>query len=344
MIDHKLYYEDIQNVVLQYKNVDLDNAKILITGASGLIGTVLTDVFMNMDKNISVTVMSRGEDKIKQRFGNYIGNDRFNYVLADVNFPILECGDFDYIIHAASNTHPTSYSSDPIGTITANIIGTKNLLDYAILHHTKRFIFLSTVEIYGENRGDVEKFSEDYCGYIDCNTTRAGYPESKRVGESLCQSYAQKYGIDVVIPRICRVYGATMSGDDSKALAQFIRNAVNGEDIVLKSKGNQLFSYCYVSDIVSGIIKIMLDGKSGEAYNISDPNSDITLADLAGLLAKNAGTKVIFELPNENEAKGFSKVTKALLDSTKLRVLGWETLISIEQGVRRTLGILKSIQ
>ena len=142
----------------------------------------------------------------------------------------------DYVIHAASNTHPVAYASDPIGTITANVFGTQYLLDYAKEADCKRFVFLSSVEIYGENRGDTDKFTEDYLGYIDCNTMRAGYPESKRTGEALCQAYRKQMEMDVVIPRLSRVYGPTMLMSDTKALSQFILKSVKQEDIVLKSE------------------------------------------------------------------------------------------------------------
>lgn len=140
-------------------------------------------------------------------------------------------------MHAASNTHPRAYSTDPIGTITANVQGTYQLLEYAVNHQCERFFFFSSVEVYGENRKDVDKFDESYLGYIDCNTVRAGYPESKRLGESLCNAFFAQKGQDFIIGRFSRVYGPTMSDEDSKAIAQFIKKAVAGEDIVLKSVG-----------------------------------------------------------------------------------------------------------
>jgi len=206
----------------------------------------------------------------------------------------------------------------------------------------KRVIYLSSVEIYGENRGDKEKFDESYCGYIDCNTMRAGYPEGKRTGEALCQAYIKKYGLDIVIPRICRVFGPTMLDTDSKALAQFIKNAARQEDIVLKSEGTQYFSYCYVADVVSALLYILLYGKTGEAYNIADELFDIKLKDLTALLAKIAGTKVVFELPDDVEKKGFSKATTARLDAQKLRKLGWRVNGTIEQKVKKNGGFVCS--
>jgi nucleoside-diphosphate-sugar epimerase len=204
-------------------------------------------------------------------------------------------------------------------------------------------VFLSSVEIYGENRGDTEKFSEDYCGYIDPNTLRAGYPESKRTGEALCQAYIAEKGVDAVILRLSRVYGATMSDDDSKAISQFIRNAVNKENIVLKSSGEQLFSYAFIADAATALLHTMLNGETGSAYNVASDRSDITLKDVASTLAKIAGVDVVFDLPNAVEAKGFSKATKACLNTERLKKAGWESRYEMNSGLDLTVKILKEL-
>lgn len=345
---NNLYIEDIKKV----SNLDLPwnkfkNKTILVSGASGLIGTFLIDVLM--DKNLfdnlncNIYALSRDEKNAKIRFSNYLNNKLFNIVIGDINdeIKILETTNVEYIFHLASNTHPKAYSTHPIETIKTNIIGTNNLLKFADTHNTERFCFLSTCEIYGENRGDVEKFKEDYCGYIDCNTLRAGYPESKRCGEALCQAYVEEKNIDIVIPRLTRAYGPTMLMSDTKALSQFIKNALEGNDIVLKSKGNQYFSYIYVADAVSGILTIMLNGEKGEAYNISDEESDIQLKDLAKIIAGYIKKKVVYELPDKIEENGYSKATIARLDSSKLRNIGWNSIYNIKDGVERTIEILK---
>jgi nucleoside-diphosphate-sugar epimerase len=190
----------------------------------------------------------------------------------------------------------------------------------------------------------VELFSEDYCGYIDSNTLRAGYPESKRCGEALCQAYIRAMDMDIVIPRLTRSYGPTMLMSDTKAISQFIRKGIAGEDIVLKSAGNQLYSYTYVADAVSGLLTILLIGEKGEAYNIADTASDLTLKDLAELIASFAGKKVVFELPDDVESAGYSKATKARLDGSKLRGLGWKPFYDISEGMTRNLQILKDLQ
>ena len=234
------------------------------------------------------------------------------------------------------------YSTDPIGTITTNIIGLQNLLDFAVEHHASRFAFASSNEIYGENRGDAELFDESYCGYINSNTLRAGYPESKRCGEALCQAYKAQKGLDVVIPRLTRSYGPTMLMSDTKAISQFIKKGIAGEDIVLKSAGTQYYSYQYVADSVSGLLTILLKGENGEAYNIAEEHSDIMLRDLAAAIAEISGRKVVFEIPDAVEAAGYSTATKARLNGQKLRALGWTPEYDIKRGMERTICILKS--
>ena len=264
---NELYLEDIANIAecsLGWEQ--LKNKSILITGATGLIATFLIDILMYRNKiynnNIMIYAIGRNREKITARFRDYIGTKYFIFIQHDIQYPIEFDGIVDYIIHVASNTHPIAYASDPINTILLSIIGTENILEFASInkHGTKRILFLSTVEIYGENRGDVEQFTEEYCGYIDCNTLRAGYPEGKRAAEALCQAYLAQKKLDIVIARCCRVYGPTMAKDDSKVIAQFLRNACDNKSVVLKSKGNQQFSFCYVADICSALIVLLLNG------------------------------------------------------------------------------------
>ena len=206
-----------------------------------------------------------------------------------------------------------------------------------------RFLLLSSVEIYGENRGDTEMFDESYCGYLNCNTLRAGYPEAKRVSEALCQAYIAEKGVDAVMIRLPRCYGPTMRMSDSKAAAQFIKKAVRGEDIVLKSEGNQLYSYAHAFDAVLGILWVLLTGETGQAYNLADERSNIKLKDLAKLAAEHAGSKVILDLPDETERRGYSTASKALLDAEKLRALGWKANYDINTGIRETINILREL-
>lgn len=349
--ENELYKEDIQYVAtLDLPWDKLKDNSILISGATGLIGSFLVDVLIyknNYDGlNCSIFALGRNEEKARNRFEYYWDNDLFQFIPYDINQPLIrkDIDEIGYVLHLASNTHPVAYATDPIGTITTNIIGVKNMLDFCIEHYAERFAFASSVEIYGENRGDTEKFDENYCGYIDCNTMRAGYPESKRCGEALCQAYIKQKNLDVVIPRLARSYGPTLLKTDTKALSQFLHKAIAGEDIILKSAGTQYYSYTYVADAVSGLLTILLLGESGEAYNIADEASDIMLKDLAAIIAGTVDKKVVFELPDQTESAGYSKATKARLDSTKLQNLGWKAHYSIRPGIERTIKMLREIE
>lgn len=347
--EHPTYLEDLVHIT-SYPSIDwtsLHNRTLLISGATGMIGSCLVDAIMlkNQKKGLQckVIALGRSADKARKRFATYWDNSRFQFVECDINEASTLSKDIlsDFVLHLASNTHPVAYATDPIGTITANIIGTKNMLDMAHLGHASRFLFASSNEIYGENCGDKELFDESYCGYIDCNTLRAGYPESKRCGEALCQAYKKQEGLDVVIARLTRSFGPTLLPNDTKALSQFLRNGLNHEDIVLKSEGNQYYSYTYVADAVTGLLTVLTQGENGEAYNVADQACDIRLKDLAAAIARISGTKVVFDLPSETERLGFSKATKARLDGSKLHALGWSCHYTIEEGLRRTMTCLK---
>ena len=344
------YIEDVKKTAhLPLPWQMLTDSSVLISGASGLVGSFLVDVLMYRNKsagmNCHIYALGRNTDRARERFSYCWNSGLFDFIAADINkgncdIPADKVG---YVLHLASNTHPVAYATDPIGTITTNIIGLINMLELAAAHGAKRFAFASSNEIYGENRGDTELFDESYCGYIDCNTVRAGYPESKRCGEALCQAYISQKGMDIVIPRLTRTYGPTMLKSDTKAISQFINKGVAGEDIVLKSAGTQFYSYTYVSDAVSGLLTVLLLGKKGEAYNIADAASDITLKELAQIIAGKVGRKVVFELPDKTEQAGYSKATKARLDSGKLKSLGWSAMYDIKNGICRTIDILRML-
>lgn len=325
----------------------LQGKTLMIAGATGLVGRYLIDLLMYQNEtrglDCHIYALSRNKGVARKRLKeSYFDSPYFTFIEHDVQKPFVRVGITapDYILHLASNTHPSAYAAEPVDTIVTNIYGLKNLLDFCMDSQGGRFVFLSSVEIYGENRGDMEKFGEDYVGYLNSNTLRAGYPESKRCGEALCQAYIAEKGMDIVIPRLPRVYGPTMLESDSKAAAQFIRKAAHGEDIVLKSEGNQRYSFLHAADAVTGILAVMLQGKCGEAYNIADEGNDAALRELAELAAGIAERKVVYELPDEQERKGYSTATKAMLDGSKIRSLGWKPLYTVQEGFQNTLDCL----
>lgn len=343
MIDCQVYREDLERILsADHPWERLRGRKVLVTGATGMVGSMIVDTLASVmdDHGFELIAMSRNGSELQRLFAVHLVHSGFSMVAHDVNGPLdLSC---DTVFHCASNTHPRLYSGDPIGTIATNVIGLNNLLEMVSSSGDGRFVFLSSVEIYGQNRGDVDAFDESYCGYIDCNTVRAGYNESKRVGEALCQAYGSQKGLDFVIPRLSRLYGPSMRLDDSKAMSQFLINAAKGENIVLKSKGDQFFSYCYVSDAVSSIFHLFFNGETGNAYNVSGLDSDSTLADIAYELASISGTEVIFDVPDERERRGYSTATRAVLDISKVMATGWRPEMSLKDGLRRTVSSLVS--
>lgn len=321
-----LEQQDIKIVAeQQYDWNKLTNKTILISGGTGFVGRFIIEVLRYRNKiyhqGIKVISLSRRGGK---------SDDMVKYMSVDINQKIDIDENIDYILHMASNTHPKQYSEDPIGTITTNIYGCNNLLQLAVRNHIKRFLFTSSVEIYGE--GSKTPMSEAYAGYIDCNNARSGYNESKRTCEALCQSYRMQYGVDSVIVRLARVFGADTK-KDSKAMSQFMEKAVLGEDIILKSKGLQRYSYCYVADAASAIINVLISGKNGESYNVADEDENMTLGEYAEYIAGLSDRKVIMQIEDN---KSVSKAMYALLDTSKIKKIGWKPIYSVSDALNKT--------
>ncbi|MDH6367889.1 MULTISPECIES: NAD-dependent epimerase/dehydratase family protein [unclassified Breznakia] len=352
MVNNKQYIEEVKRYTTEGFDYSLFQNKIVfITGATGMIGQTFIDCLMEKNKSddlkCKVLALGRNKEKAMTFFHQYMKEEMLEFISHDINDSSIverfKDEKIDYIIHGASNTHPVAYAEDPIGTITTNVIGTNNILQMAVNCHAKGVLLLSTVEVYGENKSDKIALEEEDFGYIDCNTLRAGYPESKRCSEALMQAYVKKHNLHVVAVRLPRLYGPTILKNDTKASTQFIKNAIDNENIILKSEGNQFYSYCYIFDAISAMVMVLHKGKQGNVYNVADKESDYTLKDLATLIAKLKNVKVIFDLPNETEKLGFSKATTAIMDSQKIRSIGWESKTNMIDGMKITIEILERI-
>ena len=233
-----------------------------------------------------------------------------------------------------------AYSTDPVGTMFCNFLGTKNLLDCARKTNCK-FLYISSGEIYGSNVDHY--FTEEDLGYIDTKDYRSCYPESKRAAETLCYAYNSQYGIDFNIARLSYVYGPTITDTNSRADAQFLRNALNRENITLKTEGLQRRTYCYVADVVSAILYILLFGKNCEVYNISNMQSIVSIREYAQTLARITNVSVIYDIPSKTEKNGYSKAKDSILDSNKLYNIGWKPVFTIKEGLEHTYMIKKEL-
>lgn len=340
--NHPFYQEDLQRIINTPGIENITGKSFLITGATGLLGVCLIDALMLFNKkggNVTVYAVGRSKEKASERLGEYFANEYFHFIEQDVRYPLPGSIKVDYIMPLASNTHPLAYSQYPIETIEINIKGAEHALNKAV-QCGATVLYPSSVEIYGNARNE-DVFTENYTGALNLSTARSCYTESKRVCEALCQSYIAEKSINVKIARLSRVFGPTMLMSDSKASSQFLIKALSGENIVLKSKGEQFFSFTYVAEVVSAMLFVLWHGITGVAYNISNERCNVHLKDFAQFCAKTVGCEVVFEIPSDTEKKGFSIATQAVMDNTRLLELGWTQYYSFGDAIRRTIEILK---
>lgn len=329
------YQNDIKRVSVPSFDI-LRGANILVTGATGLVGSAIVDLLMcHAEKGeYDVYAGCRTIKKFDSRFSEEENKNRLHYIQVDVTKPFDSNIRFDYIIHAASGADPRSFSMDPVGVMKANLLGVMTLLDYGVEHGLKRFVFVSSGEVYGE--GCDGEWRENDSGYVDSMSVRSCYPSSKRAAETLCVAYSQQFRVECLVARLCHTYGPNFTDTDNRVYAQFIRNVLNREDIVMKSNGEQYRSWLYVVDCVSALFHILINGKDGEAYNVASRDSNITIKDLAEIIAKSVGRKVVIDIPR-NGIINTHPITKAVFDTSKIESLGWKPSFGIEQGLINTI-------
>lgn len=319
----------------------LSGCNILVTGATGLIGSSFVDMLMsNPNKDYQVYALGRNEKRAQTRFFQFNDDPTFHFLCGNITHPLAGDVPFHFIIHAASNGSPNFFANNPVEVMKSNLFGVSNLIEYGLAHGMKRFLYVSSGEVYGVNEASV--FDESSYGYVDILDTRSCYPSSKRAAETLVMCYAAEYGADVVLARPCHTYGPHFTESDNRVYAQFIRNVLSGDDIVMKSAGTQYRSWCYVDDCVSALLYILLKGKSGQAYNIADKTSVVTIRELAEKIAHIAGRKVVMQIPSDIEKKGFTPIKRAVFDTAKLEALGWSVSGTMEEKLSRTIDVCRS--
>ena len=334
------YMKDIQRSI---RNIELEALKeknILITGAAGLIGSALVDILLYLNKKhgyrTQIYVAVRNLEKARLRFNSSWASDSLIYLYYDANKKIDFKVKPDYIIHAASNAHPKVFGLEPVETMTANTRGMYNIMEYAFLHNVKRVLYISSSEIYGKKTTDGLYNESDY-GYIDLLSSRSCYPISKRAAETMCVSFLKEYGCDVVIVRPGHIYGPTQTKEDSRASAQFLREASERKDIVMKSAGMQLRSYCHCLDCATAIFVALLRGETGKAYNISNHDSIVTIRQFAEICSSYVGRQLLFELPSSEEISTYNKMECSALNSKLLEELGWSGTWDLYNGISESI-------
>lgn len=343
-ISNEHYRKDLNTALLGIVNYhEFFHKSFLITGATGLIGSFLVDMLMyaNQEKNaeIEVYALARKKEVLEKRFSSVTSDARLHFVIQDVVEPIKLSNRVDYIIHAAGDGFPAAFREYPVEVMTPAILGTYRLLNYAKEMSIERFLYISSGEIYGKLAGEEHAFKENEVGNIDSMNVRSCYPMAKRCAETMCVSFFEQYKVSTVVARLSHIYGANVGTKDNRATVQFMRNSLDGQDIVLHSPGKQMRSYTYVTDCVSGILTILLNGKNGEAYNVANSLSRVTIADFARIMARLTGNECKFRYPNGCEKKELTPIEYAVLDSNKLESLGWKGQYDIESGIERMMEI-----
>jgi nucleoside-diphosphate-sugar epimerase len=336
--------EDFQYVAESGLPLDeFKNTTVLITGATGLIGSLLVRFLSyanrEYDLNIKIIAVVRNAAKAKEIFGATDSTEP-EYIVADLaTDEICYDGACDYIIHAAAVTASKVMVSDPIGTIRTAIDGTEKLLQLAVDKQVKSFVYISSMEIYGQPKTE-GKTAEKDLGYVDIGTVRSCYPEGKRMCECLCTAYAAQHGVNVKSARLAQTFGAGVLPTENRVFAQFARSAVKGEDIVLHTTGESEGNYVYTADAIRAILLLLLRGEAGEAYNIANEESHITIRAMAELVAKEIADdriRVVIDIPQDSESLGYAPPVKMWLDAGKMKKLGWEPSVGLTDAYRRMI-------
>jgi len=345
-LQDEIYRNDLKTALNGIVNSNrIYHKSILITGATGLIGSFAADLLLYANRienaGVEIFLLARDEGRLRERFTSSVNESRLHFIIQDIVNPLEPIPPVDYIIHAAGDGFPSAFREHPVETMTPALLGTYQLLQYARENALQKFIYISSGEVYGKAVGTEHAFTEKESGYLDSMNVRSCYPMAKRCAETLCVSFGEQYHIPVVIVRPSHVYGACTSTHDNRATVQFLKEAAAGNDIIMYSDGRQMRSYTYVADCVSGIFTAMLNGANGEAYNIANAVSRVTIAEFAGILADKAGKNCIVKAPDENERREHTPVGYAVLDASKLEQLGWRGKYDIDQGIENMLAIKK---
>lgn len=347
---NKIILEDLERIASEQVQWEkLRGATVLITGAAGMIASYLTYLllYLNETKNMKIQVLAlvRNKEKAEKHFAGLLNREDLKLVVQDVCEPLDYEDKIDFIIHAASQVSPAQFIQDPAGTISANTTGTLTMLNLAKQKKAKGFLYLSTREIYGKAPDSKEYVSETDYGAIDPTLLRSCYPESKRISETLCAAYKYQFNLNCKIARIAHSYGPGITIGDGRVLGDFLKNVINGENIVMNSEGNAVLGLTYISDLIRGLFLVLLNFDE-MVYNISNQDATVTVRELALKLASMYPDKKIgvsFINASASQQSGYLSHRVGLLDSTKANESGWIPEVGIDEGMRRTVTYFETV-
>ncbi|MBD5401524.1 NAD(P)-dependent oxidoreductase [bacterium] len=341
---NKIVQEDLEKMSCKIDFSYLQNSTVLVTGATGLIGSqiVLLLLYLNRVKNYSIKVIAMGRslERLQKKFSQVLDRNNFELLEADVQNTINYDGKVDYIIHGASVTASKSFIETPVDTILTAIDGTKNMLNFAKDKQVKGFVYLSSMEVFGTVDGEPKLSESDY-GYIDILSARSSYPESKRMCECLCASYAKQFDLPVKIARLAQTVGPGFKYDDNRMVVQFAKSVIENKDIVLLTEGKSKFCPIYTSDEICGIFTILSKGKAGEAYTVANSSAFSSVREIAEMVSSEIAQNKIKVVIQNNNSGQYPPSFAMNLDTTKLQTIGWSADVSLKEMYERLIESLK---
>jgi nucleoside-diphosphate-sugar epimerase len=345
MHPNKIIREDLRQIAAS--GIDwqpLEGKTILITGATGFLPAYMVETLLHLAqegivRHVKVLALIRNREKAERRFAHLLLDAHLQFIVQDVCLPIQVDEPVHFIVHAASQASPKYYGVNPVGTLNANVSGTLNLCELARKNPVQSFLYFSSGEIYGEVDEHLAEVTELDYGYLDPMNVRSCYGESKRMGETICVSYLHQHGVPARVVRPAHTYGPGMELNDGRVFADFVRNVVNGEDIMMNSDGSALRSFCYLSDATTAFFKALINGSSGEAYNVANPACEISIRGLAEKLVALFPEKRLKVVRGERTDSNYiaSKNTRYFASIKKMQALGWNPTVTIEDGFRKTI-------
>lgn len=342
--------KDLLIIAEDIKKMDFKNNSIIVTGATGLLGSLIVKGFLEANKiyalNNTIYAFARNIDKAKKVFGNYINEINFNIVQHEITQPINLKANIDYIFHTACVTTSKEMVTNPVELVKTSICGTMNILDYANYNKVKSVVYLSSMETYGVVESSDKRLKEEDLGFLDLSSVRSCYPESKRLNENLCKCYASEYGLNVCTARLTQTFGAGAVLEDNRIFAHIAKSVVFNKDLVLKTTGILTRDYCYTTDAIFAILILSKKGKSGEIYNIANESTTISVYEMAQMVVEkinNGKNKLVLDVQQDVNSLGFSPASKTQLDCSKMKSLGWSPKFDLEQMYKKLISSYRDI-